>query len=85
MFSPFGTIEFTQKQFRPWLDHDDGGNVLFTSVHLFDNEGMSSSSQSCMNFGRSIFFPGTGDIIENTPDSDEIYPGGIFNVPVGLG
>jgi acetoin utilization deacetylase AcuC-like enzyme len=83
--SPFGTVEFTQKQYRPWLDHDDGGNVLFTSVHLFDNENKSKSSES-MDFPKHVFYPGTGDVSENTPETDEnVYPGGIFNVPIALG
>lgn len=84
--SPFGTIDFTQKQYRPWLDHDDGGNVLFTSVHLFDNENNASSSNSrSMDFGKSVFYPGTGDITENTLESEEIFPGGIMNVPIPVG
>jgi acetoin utilization deacetylase AcuC-like enzyme len=35
--SPFATAEVTTKQYKPWLSEDDGKNVLFTSVHLFDN------------------------------------------------
>jgi acetoin utilization deacetylase AcuC-like enzyme len=35
--SPFSTSEIINRQFKPWLDFDDGKNVLFTSVHLFDN------------------------------------------------
>lgn len=44
--SVFGTIDYTHRQYKPWLDHDDGGNVLFTSVHLFDNKTSCSSSSS---------------------------------------
>lgn len=86
MCSPFGTFEVTQKQYRPWLDHDDGSNVLFTSVHLFDNNSNESSSNSAsMDFGKSVFYPGTGDHVENTSAQDTIYPGGIFNVPIAVG
>jgi acetoin utilization deacetylase AcuC-like enzyme len=81
--SNFGTIEYTQRQYKPWLDHDDGGNVLFTSVHLFDNKIEISSSSDAPY--KSTFYPGTGDLIENTTPTDEIYPGGIFNVPIGVG
>ena len=35
--STFSTFEITTHQYKPWLDFDDGKNVLFTSVHLFDN------------------------------------------------
>jgi acetoin utilization deacetylase AcuC-like enzyme len=48
--SPFSTFEITTKQFRPWLDHDDGNNVLFSSVHLFDNDARSfGSNESYMS------------------------------------
>lgn len=33
-----------------------------------------------------IFYPGTGGVEENTTeDQEEVYPGGILNVPLGLG
>ena len=44
--SPFSIFEVTTKQYRPWLDFNDGKNVLFTSVHLFDNVEESSESNS---------------------------------------
>lgn len=52
-------------------------------MHLFDNK-VSSCSSSSESF-KHTFYPGTGDVIENTPETDEIYPGGIFNVPIGVG
>ncbi len=71
--SPFSTVEITAHQFKPWLDFDDGKNVLFTSVHLFD----------FVDGNQRIFFPGTGSTDENTSINDtSVYPGGIFNVPI---
>ena len=71
--SPFSTCEVKTWQFKPWLDLDDGKNVLFSSVHLWDNHEMNSS----------CFYPGTGSTEENTTEDDHlVYPGGILNVPV---
>ena len=57
---------------------DDGKNVLFTSVHLFDN--------SEPGIKRGVFYPGTGSADENTQDDDDmVYPGGILNVPIQPG
>ena len=56
-------------------------------MHLFDNFSHCHTS----NLSRSVdtdvqvFYPGTGDAIENTSESDEIFPGGIFNVPITVG
>lgn len=38
--------------YKPWLDEDDGSNVLFQSVHLHGNN----------------FYPGTGHRIEYEDD-----------------
>lgn len=73
--SPFATAEVTTKQYKPWLDFDDGKNVLFTSVHLFDN----------YHNHPGVFYPGTGAESENTPQDDACYPGGIQNVPLPPG
>lgn len=54
--SPFATSEITTHQYKPWLDFDDGKNVLFASVHLWDNHDSKGN----------IFFPGTGSADENT-------------------
>lgn len=87
--SPFSIFEVTMKQYRPWLDFDDGKNVLFTSAHLFDNIEESSESNSDLpqkSEYRSIFYPGTGSLEENTkPYDKEFYPGGILNVPIKPG
>ena len=89
--SPFSIFEVTTKQYRPWLDFQDGKNVLFTSVHLFDNVEESSESNSDLpqkSEFRSIFYPGTGSADENTKQFDtqhDFYPGGILNVPIKPG
>ena len=90
--SPFSTFEITTRQFRPWLDYDDGKNVLFSSVHLFDNyETPEESSESNSELPqrseyKSIFYPGTGSVEENTNQYDhKYYPGGILNVPIKPG
>lgn len=71
--SPFATSRITTNQYKPWLDFDDGKNVLFTSVHLWDNHSEATR----------IFYPGTGSADENTTvDETTIYPGGILNVPI---
>lgn len=44
--SPFSIFEITTRQYRPWLDYEDGKNVLFASVHLFDNYENNESSES---------------------------------------
>lgn len=73
--SPFATAEITTRQYKPWLSDDDGKNVLFTSVHLFDNFEQLGR--------RQCFYPGTGASEENTKSEDEdVYPGGVFNVPI---
>jgi acetoin utilization deacetylase AcuC-like enzyme len=70
--SPFATCEIKSYQYKPWLDLDDGKNVLFTSIHLHDNTD-------------GIFFPGTGSEDENTTDDDKVFPGGVLNVPLTPG
>jgi len=73
--SPFATAEITTRQYKPWLNDDDAKNVLFASVHLFDNYEQLGK--------RSSFYPGTGAAEENTsPEDDDVYPGGILNVPI---
>lgn len=34
---------------------------------------------------KSVFYPGTGSESENTQKEDNIYPGGILNVPIAPG
>ena len=86
--SPFSIFEISTNKYQPWLDFKDGKNVLFASVHLFNN-GTQESSESNSDLPsrdfKQIFYPGTGSSDENTKRSDEEYPGGILNVPVKPG
>ena len=64
---------FINKQYKRlnWLDFDDAKNVLFISTHLYFEDNPK------------IFYPYTGGLDNNTPKEDEIYPGGILNIPFG--
>lgn len=55
-------------QYRPWLDEDDGKNVLFQSIHLHDRR----------------FYPGTGGQNDEFVNDqvDNYFPGGIYNFPI---
>ena len=89
--SPFSIFEVTTKHYKPWLDFQDGKNVLFSSVHLFDNYELEESSENNSDLPvksdfKSIFYPGTGGADENTsPYEANVYPGGILNVPIKPG
>ena len=88
--SPFSIFEISTNKYQPWLDFKDGKNVLFISVHLFNNvaqESSESNSDLPSNGGdyRSIFYPGTGSAEESTKETDFEYPGGILNVPIKPG
>ena len=89
--SPFSIFEISTNKYQPWLDFKDGKNVLFISVHLYNN-GSGDSSESNSNSdlpsrheAKSIFYPGTGGLDENTKESFMEYPGGILNVPIKPG
>lgn len=69
--------------------------MLYTSVHLYsraannksNNENQeeedSDNSYEASHLRRSVFYPGTGGADENTIEEDEdIFPGGILNVPM---
>lgn len=55
---------------KPWLDYDDPENVLFISLHAFDEEQPSK------------FYPSSGQHSVNTSKDSSIYPGGILNIPI---
>jgi hypothetical protein len=55
---------------NPWLDYDDSNDVLFVSLHGFDEEYPS------------MFYPSSGSLQDNTSKDSDIYPGGILNVPI---
>ena len=85
--SPFSVFEVSTNKYQPWLDFQDGKNVLFASVHLFNNgEGSESNSERYSPFEmKSIFYPGTGAADENTTPEEDEYPGGVLNVPLKPG
>lgn len=55
---------------NPWLDYDDSSDVLFVSIHGYDEDKPS------------LFYPSSGSVQDNTSKESEIYPGGILNVPI---
>ena len=55
-----------------WLDFDDAKNILFISTHIYDEDNPNS------------FYPYSGGIEDNTSKDNNIYPGGIFNIPFNL-
>ena len=66
-----GTFINKQNKRLNWLDFDDAKNILFISTHLYFEENPK------------IFYPYTGGLENNTTKEDEIYPGGILNIPFG--
>lgn len=58
--SPFATFEVTTRQYKPWLNFDDGKNVLYASIHLYNN------AKEDRNPYNQTFYPGTGSELENT-------------------
>mmetsp|Transcript_30642 Transcript_30642/g.40772 ORF Transcript_30642/g.40772 Transcript_30642/m.40772 type:complete len:193 (-) Transcript_30642:733-1311(-) len=88
--SPFSIFEISTNRYQPWLDFKDGKNVLFVSVHLYNNGSDSSDSNSNSDLPsrhdmKQIFYPGTGGSDENTNQTDPEFPGGILNIPVKPG
>lgn len=87
--SPFSIFEISTNKYQPWLDFKDGKNVLFVSVHLFNNSSQESSESNSdlpsRSEQRAVFYPGTGSVDENTKPHQEEYPGGILNVPLKPG
>jgi acetoin utilization deacetylase AcuC-like enzyme len=55
---------------KPWLDEEDPQNVLFVSIHGFDEEQPGN------------FYPSSGKYSDNTSKESPIYPGGILNIPI---
>ena len=66
-----GTFINKQTKRLNWLDFDDAKNVLFVSTHLYFEDNPR------------LFYPYTGGLDNNTQKDDEIYPGGILNIPFG--
>ena len=66
-----GTFINKQNKRLNWLDFDDAKNTLFISTHLYFGDNPK------------LFYPYTGGTDNNTQKNDEIYPGGILNIPFG--
>ena len=67
-----GTMMMNQDKKINWLDWDDAKNVLFISAHIYNEQNPKT------------FYPYSGGIETNTLRIDEIYPGGILNIPFGF-
>ena len=63
-------VKITEKQNINWLDFDDAKNVLFISTHIYDKNNPDN------------FYPYSGCEEKNTKKDSEIYPGGIYNIPL---
>ena len=63
-------VKITEKQNINWLDFDDAKNVLFISTHIYDKNKPDN------------FYPYSGDIEKNTKKDSDIFPGGIYNIPL---
>ena len=63
-------VKITEKQNINWLDFDDAKNVLFISTHIYDKNNPDN------------FYPYSGSDEKNTKKDSEIYPGGIYNIPL---
>lgn len=64
-----GDVTVTKNLTKPWVDYDDAKNVLFISLHVYNESNPKS------------FYPYTGSSETNTKKNSEIYPGGVLNIP----
>ena len=62
-------VKLEDKRSINWYDFDDPKNVLFISTHIYDKNDPTK------------FYPYSGSEENNTLKEDEIYPGGIYNIP----
>ena len=62
-------VKLEDKRSINWYDFDDPKNVLFISTHIYDKNEPNK------------FYPYSGSEDNNTLKEDEIYPGGIYNIP----
>ena len=62
-------VKIEDKRSINWYDFDDAKNILFISTHIYDKNKPDK------------FYPYSGSEETNTPKDNEIYPGGIFNIP----
>ena len=63
-------VKIMDKQNINWLDFDDAKNILFISTHIYNKESPDK------------FYPYSGSDEKNTKKDEEIYPGGIYNIPL---
>ena len=62
-------VKLEDKRSINWYDFDDAKNVLFISTHIYDRNKPEN------------FYPYSGSEDNNTMKDDELYPGGIYNIP----
>ena len=63
-------VKLEDKRSINWYDFDDAKNVLFISTHIYDRNKPEN------------FYPYSGSEDNNTMKDDELYPGGIYNIPL---
>lgn len=69
--SLFGAYQTELNICTPWLNYDDKKEILFISLHGFDEDQPDN------------FYPCCGSDKENTRSSeDSIFPGGVLNIPL---
>ena len=64
-----GEVTMSKTMTHPWYDFNDAENVLFISLHYFNESNPKT------------FYPYTGSTALNTKKSSPIYPGGVLNIP----
>lgn len=67
--SSLGEVTMSKTMTHPWYDFNDAENVLFISLHYFNESNPKT------------FYPYTGSTEMNTKKSSQIYPGGVLNIP----
>ena len=71
-YEKFGKVDLFSDIKINWFDFDDAKNTLFISTHIFNEQNPKT------------FYPYSGSAETNTSKEDEIYPGGILNIPFGF-
>ena len=71
-YEKFGKVDLFSDIKINWFDFNDAKNTLFISTHIYNEQNPKT------------FYPYSGSIETNTQKDDEIYPGGILNIPFGF-
>ena len=71
-YEKFGKLDLFSDIKINWFDFNDAKNTLFISTHIYNEQNPKT------------FYPYSGSIETNTQKEDEIYPGGILNIPFGF-